>query len=153
MMSNSSDFQTPQLQRVPSLADAEALFLDLDGTLVSTESIHLALHRSVLEPLGAHITDEDILANVGVNNDVAFYQRLLDRYALNFDPQVLVTEKDRRTKWFMEHCPVPFQPGAKQLLQILDERDIPFAVVTATKRPLAQQIFEKLHICPTLTIC
>ena len=140
------------LSQVPILDAVEALFLDLDGTLVTTEPIHLHLHRSVLEPLGALITDEDVKANVGVNNDVAFYQRLLDRHDLDYDPRVLVAEKDRRTNWYMAHCPVPMMPGAAELLRILNERKIPFAVVTATKRGLAEAVFAKVGIKPQLAI-
>ena len=35
------------VHQVPSLDSVEAVLLDLDGTLVSTEAIHLQLHRSV----------------------------------------------------------------------------------------------------------
>ena len=94
-----------------------------------------------------------MLANVGLNNDVDFYQRLLDRHHLDFDAQMLVAEKDRRTRWFMANCPVPFQPGAAELLRLLRERSIPFAVVTATKRPLAEQIFARVGIDPDCSVC
>ena len=138
---------------VPSIDDLDALLLDLDGTLVDTEPIHLALHREVLEPLGVVIDQAAIERNVGTNDDVAFYTRMLSQYDVQADAPSLVATKDARTWRHLEEDDIPTKPGLEALLRAIADRDLPFAVVTATKRAPAELIMRRCGIYPQELIC
>ena len=124
--------------KIPEISSCSALFLDLDGTLVDSEPVHLALHRQVLEPLGVVIDQVAIERNVGTNNDVAFYRWLMERAGLGSDlvsqAPDLVAQKDQLTHDYLLHQSMPTKPGVHDLMQAINQHKTPFAVVTATKR-------------------
>ena len=141
------------LELIPSIDAVAALLLDLDGTLVDTEPIHLGLHRKILEPLGVIIDQAAIERNVGTNDDVAFYSRMLDQYGVQADAPELVAEKDALTWQHLQFGDIPTKPGLAALMQAVEQRQLPCAVVTATKREPAECIMRRCGISPQVLVC
>ena len=53
-----------------------ALLLDLDGTLVDSEPLHVAAHRAFLPTVGMDISDDELAQNVG-RGDAQMYRELI----------------------------------------------------------------------------
>ena len=58
------------------LCDHAACFVDLDGTLLDTEPVHVVAHRRWLGSRGIDLSEEAIYGNVG-KGDREFYLRLM----------------------------------------------------------------------------
>ena len=120
----------------------EAVFWDLDGTLVHTGPIWMAAERELAAEHGSEWTRDDGLALVGL--------------ALT-DTGVLVKERlksdlsgaeiiDYLVERVAEHlrADVPWMPGAFELAHAFAEAGVPQALVTMSYDPIAKAVAEHL---------
>lgn len=124
----------------PSTLDGLAAVLwDMDGTLVDSEKLwDVALYEAV-ESLGGTLTEEQRLSLVGSNmDDTAAF--LLDVCARPVTPESIAEmgEWIRRRTANLFDGPLPWRPGAQELLELLRANGVPMALVTSTERSLTE---------------
>jgi len=124
----------------PSTPDGLAAVLwDMDGTLVDSEKLwDVALYEAV-ESLGGTLTEEQRLSLVGSNmDDTAAF--LLEVCARPVTPESIVEmgEWIRRRTANLFDGPLPWRPGAQELLELLRANGVPMALVTSTERSLTE---------------
>ena len=108
-----------------------AVLLDLDGTLVDTEPVHWASTNDVLARFGAFIEEEDYTEFIGFS-DTDFWRKLIARFALDAEASILADERTRAYVQRIKTTTVSPCPSARELLAFLRERNIPYAVASAS---------------------
>ncbi|MFE6613867.1 HAD family hydrolase [Amycolatopsis sp. NPDC057786] len=124
----------------PSTLDGLAAVLwDMDGTLVDSEKLwDVALYEAV-ESLGGTLAEEQRLSLVGSNmDDTAAF--LLEVCGRPVTPESIAEmgEWIRRRTANLFDGPLPWRPGAQELLELLRANGVPMALVTSTERPLTE---------------
>jgi HAD superfamily hydrolase (TIGR01509 family) len=125
----------------PTLA---AVLWDFDGTLADTEPLWIEAEFELITRLGGTWSEEQ--ANELVGNS------LLDSgsYILNaigrrdLDPAWVVDQLITRVVELLGHRPMPWRPGALELLTSLREAEVPCALVSASYRVLLDAALTQL---------
>lgn len=132
-----------------------AVLWDMDGTLVDSEKLWDVALQELYRRRGAELTPEVRETTIGASAD--------DLMAIVFDD--LGLERDlaamrRESDWLHSYtgelfaAGLPWQPGAKEMLDALAAEDVPMALVTNTRRDLADQALSSIgrHYF-TVTVC
>ncbi len=118
----------------------KAVLWDMDGTLVDSEPIWIGEERRIMESLGASWSDEDALYCIGgpmARVDAYMLSKLPESKRGEFGEYAL-------TKMLLESMverfkqSVPFAPGARNLIEQMNEAGIPMALVTASSRAIME---------------
>lgn len=129
---------TPETPVTPTL---DAVFWDLDGTLIDSEPHWNAAHRALLEADGGTWTEE--LAHALVGQSLDHGARLLQQAGVRLSEQEII---DRSLQAVIEAIrgDLPWRPGARELLTALSDAGVPCALVTMSHTPLAQVVMESV---------
>ncbi|WP_433575244.1 HAD family hydrolase [Nocardia brasiliensis] len=111
----------------------------MDGTLLDSEKLWDVGVRELARELGHEMTDEIRHALIGASGDDAM--RIIFT-SLDIDPTPVAVREaaeflDRRVAELMTG-PIPWRPGAKDALALVRAAGLPSALVTNTKRSLAE---------------
>ncbi len=121
----------------------QAVFFDMDGTLVDSESAATEATRLAVADFGETLSKEDERAVIGLP-----WQSILDRCILNYSlpvtPEMLM-EKIKRHKWDLLEGATKVLPGAVEALRLCAER-FPVAIVSGSYREEIEQVIELLEI-------
>lgn len=108
----------------------KACLFDMDGLLLNTEDLYTETTNEVLAEHGKGPLPWDVKINLQGRPGTDAAKHFLDWAQLPYTPEELFakTSKIQETKWPR----AAFMPGALELLQFLDENDIPFALATSS---------------------
>ncbi|MCZ0985127.1 HAD-IA family hydrolase [Streptomyces diastatochromogenes] len=120
----------------PFAAEPHAVLLDMDGTLVDTESLWLRTVRERVPGIGV----DDLFDVLG--RSTADTARHLHRLT-GADPRELAADLDARFLDAVQREATPL-PGALELLDLLKELDLPMALVSASARPVVDAALKVL---------
>lgn len=116
------------------LTDHAACFLDLDGTLLDTEPIHVAAHRRWLGSQGIDLPVSAIYGNVG-KGDREFYSRLMAEHAVTgATVEEWMAAKDAILVELYRRDGVAPNPGAATLLDAIESAGMPAVLVSSSIR-------------------
>lgn len=109
------------------------VIFDLDGTLISTETLLLAIARDVLKPYGKDLTAEAISASLG-RRPVDAWQAVVD--ALDLGSCTTAQELFDRSEPLLTHRwhEVSMLPGASRVVKHLWKAGIRLGLATSTSR-------------------
>lgn len=129
------------LQSEPAPGPLQAVFWDMDGTIVDTEPYWISAEKDLVHSYGGSWTDADAEAMVG--QALTFSAGLLQNAGVPLSIREIidrligqVTEQVRRE--------VPWRPGARELLAELAENGVPCVLVTMSEAVLAREICSRL---------
>jgi mannitol-1-/sugar-/sorbitol-6-phosphatase len=129
------------------LDDVDAILLDMDGTLVASDA---AVERAWVTWAAEHRVDPDAAVTIahGSPADRTVRQLLpeLD------DAAVAVAAQRQLALQYHDLSDVVMAPGGQRLLDIIGERQLPWAVVTSADVPLARARLGAAGIDPPLLI-
>lgn len=118
----------------------EALLFDLDGTMLNTDPIHIAVFAEMMKPKGLDVDEAFYMAHVHgrLNTDI-FAEFLPDEP----DPQALSDAKEAE---FRRRLPRPFpaMTGLDALLNQADRMGLKMAVVTNANRLNAEAMLQAI---------
>lgn len=120
----------------PFAAEPHAVLLDMDGTLVDTESLWLRTVRETAPGIGV----DDLFDVLG--RSTADTARHLHRLT-GADSRELAADLDARFLEAVQREATPL-PGALELLDLLQELDLPMALVSASARPVVDAALKVL---------
>ncbi len=107
----------------------KAVIFDLDGVLVDTEAFSGQAGEKVLKEHGIELTPEERRKAFG-RPDLDSYSKYIKSRGLDLNPEKLVEEKDRIYSELIKGKVMPL-PGAREILEHLKERGIPFAIASS----------------------
>jgi HAD superfamily hydrolase (TIGR01509 family) len=119
----------------------DALFLDLDGTLVDTEPYWVESQHLLTDRYGVGWSHEDELSLVG--HSMLHAAQKLAGAGVNLSQQDIVDFRLGHVLSKLER-EIPWKPGALSLLQDVRESGLPCALVTMSPRPMAATVIGAL---------
>ena len=127
-----------------------AVVFDLDGTLIDSEALVRDAYFAACADFGIAMSPAQFLTLVGMHkdaNDIA----LRAFYGADFP-----VERFRETaRGFIGERAAPLKPGARALMDALDERGAPYALATSSHRPWVERHFLahdlSRRFCATIT--
>ncbi|WP_456694775.1 HAD family hydrolase [Aeromicrobium sp. P5_D10] len=126
-----------------------AVLWDLDGTIVDTEPLWMAAEHELAAAHGKIWTEEDALQLVG-NSLIASGEYIRDRLELDMTPpQIVDYLVERLAASLREH--IEWRPGARELIQALDDAGIPQALVTMSYTAIAEPVAQLLPFGAVVT--
>jgi HAD superfamily hydrolase (TIGR01509 family) len=126
-----------------------AVLWDLDGTIVDTEPLWMAAEHELAAMYGGTWTDEDALLLVG-NSLIASGEYIKDKLGLAMSAEEVVDHLvGRLSTALRDH--VEWRPGARELIQALDEAGVPQALVTMSYAAIADPIAAALPFRAVVT--
>ena len=114
----------------------DAAIFDMDGLLISSERISLALFLQMCEQRDLGNMRYLYLEILGTN-DAETRRRVTEAFTGKTDPEQFLNEYQERYREETTTWPVPLMPGTKTLLEVLKKNRIKTAVATSTGRELA----------------
>lgn len=125
----------------PTLA---AVLWDFDGTLADTEPLWIEAEYELIGRLGGTWSEEqanELVGNSLIDSGI-YILNAIDRRDL--DPAWVVDQLLTRVVEFLRDRPMPWRPGARELLASLREADVPCALVSASYRVLLEAAISQL---------
>ncbi len=121
-----------------------ATLWDFDGTLADTEPIWIAAEYELVAGLGGEWNEHHAHQLVGnaLIDSGAYIARVIGREDL--DPGWVVQQLLKQVVEYCRSGPIPWRPGARELLESLRTAGIPNALVSASYRELLDVIIEQL---------
>lgn len=123
------------------MSDLQAVFWDMDGTLVDTEPYWIQSEYELVAEHGGTWSDEQ--AHQLVGQALEFSASILQKAGVALETEDLVNTLMARV---IDKCrqEIPWRPGARELLADLHENGVRSAMVTMSWKPLAEAIAEAL---------
>lgn len=121
----------------------QALFFDMDGTLVDTEPIHYTAYHALLAEYGISFPEELFHSFVG-KSTMTNVQWLKQQYQLKENEDILAA---RKKEYFIAFLgTVSLFPNVQQLLTAAAQK-YPLTIITSTKHNLTTKILETTQLC------
>lgn len=128
----------------PSPSAPAAVLWDFDGTLADTEPLWIAAEYELIGGLGGTWTEADAHQLVGNSlvDSGSYILHAIGREDLT--PEWVVDQLVTRVIDTLTHQPMPWRPGALELLQDLGRAGVPCALVSASYRVLLDAALSQL---------
>jgi len=133
-----------QLNTSPDLDRFKAVLFDFDGVVVQSEDVYDRATKKLGEVYDVEIPDSFYEANRGIA-ETLFYERFKSFFQLDIDVPTL-QEKGRELLWSEFSSSVHYTPGFQQFYAKIRQHVEHVALVTATPRPLVNEIFKNSNI-------
>jgi HAD superfamily hydrolase (TIGR01509 family) len=111
---------------------ARAVIFDMDGVLTDSEPAFHAAVNDMLARYGNHLSLRDYARYIGMATPVMWSQ-VIERFALPVSLDDMVEQYEAPLMQRLRE-PRPALPGARELLEALEARGVPFALCTASYR-------------------
>ncbi len=122
----------------------EAVAFDLDGLMVNTEEIYTEVGGVLLGRRGKQVTRELLDKMMGRQSSAAL-QVMIDWHQLDASVEQLQHETDEIFSGLIEQRLAPM-PGLFELLDKLEQRQLPKAVTTSSRRYFVNRVLELVGI-------
>lgn len=119
------------------------VIFDKDGVMVDTERLFLELWLQIMRERGLPEHRDEVVHCIGLNHRAI--QEYLDE-RLDFDYWSVMQEIDRRTSERFAERGVPVKQGLYELLDRLDQMEIPYAVATSSRRERTEFQLEQIGV-------
>jgi HAD superfamily hydrolase (TIGR01509 family) len=122
-----------------------AVVFDLDGTLIDTEGAFAEAARRLLADRGMTLEPEFMASIMGVPGRDAL-PRFRDRYRLTDSLDVIADAYKRHFIEVLRGIDALLMPGARELLDRLEECGVPRAIATSSGREYVEYVFAPLGL-------
>lgn len=125
-----------------------ALLFDLDGTLIDSVYQHVIAWRSALSSMGIDLSVWRIHRRIGMSGGL-FVSALLRETGISLTPDEVEELLDRHAREYLAQADsVRPLPGAQDLLALLTDVGVPWAIATSGRRETAGRALDLLGLPP-----
>ena len=136
----------------PESGREQAFLFDLDGTLVDSVYQHVLAWREALEAGGIQLSVWRIHRRIGMSGGL-FVDALLRETGHTGTPEEATRLQGLHAEAYKRLSPqVRVLPGARELLDYLTDRGVPWAIATSGRIDTARPILDMLGIGPEVTV-
>ncbi|NQV40722.1 MAG: HAD family phosphatase [Candidatus Marinimicrobia bacterium] len=128
----------------PDIGRVKAVLFDFDGVVVQSEDVYDRATKKLGDLYGVEIPAPFYEANRGIS-EALFYSRFRTEFNLDVDV-VSLQENGKKLLWAEFSSSVHYTPGFQQFYSKIRKRVSHVALVTATPRPLIDEIFKNSNI-------
>lgn len=121
-----------------TLRPPAAVLWDMDGTIVDTEPYWMRAETDLVRDHGGEWRADDAVQLIG--QGLWHSARVLQARGVAMDEAAIIDDITDRVIAMVESEPVPWRPGARELLRELREHGVPTALVTMSFGRLAERI-------------
>ena len=127
-----------------------AVVFDMDGLLFDSERLYAESILTAAREVGCAMSHDIFLQLVGRSREVN-HRFLLDHYGADYPLQALIATWGRHFQ-ALAATGLPLKPGAVELLDLLDELDLPRAIATSNthasvhRNLAARKLVERFHV-------
>jgi HAD superfamily hydrolase (TIGR01509 family) len=114
-----------------------AVIFDMDGLLFDTEGLYGEAILTAAAEVGCAMSREVFLQLIGRSREVN-HRFLLDHYGADYPLEALIATWSRHFQT-LAATGLPLKPGAAELLDLLDELELPRAIATSNSHAVAQR--------------
>jgi HAD superfamily hydrolase (TIGR01509 family) len=122
-----------------------AVIFDMDGVLVDSEPLHFRTTNEVLAPRGARIDEATYATCIGMT-ELAFFEKLVEMYALDDRATDLARERVTISLQAMAADPLPPTPGALECLIALRADGRRLALASSARRSQVDLVTDLLGL-------
>lgn len=131
---------------MPFPSPVRAVLLDMDGTILDTETIYVGSMFAALADIGFHLSEPLIHSMIGLPGKQCM-ELLHAEFGARFDQgafsPVYIAHRTERMK-----NGIPLKPGASELLDAIEALGLPVAVATSSHRRNAEENLGKTGLLP-----
>ena len=128
----------------PDIGRLKAILFDFDGVVVQSEDVYDRATKKLGDLYGVEIPNAFYEANRGIA-EALFYSRFISEFDLDVDTASL-QEDGKKLLWAEFSSSVHYTPGFQQFYSKIRKHVSHVALVTATPRPLIDEIFKNSNI-------
>lgn len=121
----------------------KALLFDLDGTLVDSEHFHFNTWNELLAESDVQLDYHDFLKNYAGIPLPGNASRLKELYVIETSLEDLIARKEILTVERLKTSEIGLMPFVQDTMDYFFSKEIPMALVTASKRPDVDEMFLK----------
>jgi HAD superfamily hydrolase (TIGR01509 family) len=123
-----------------------AFLFDLDGTLIDSVYQHVLAWREALQQVGINLSVWKIHRRIGMSGGL-FVTALARELDMSLDPDTLARLPDLHAEAYLRmYDSVAPLPGARRLLDVLSEHDVPWAIATSGAERSARRALDVLGL-------
>ncbi|MGN1089408.1 MAG: HAD family hydrolase [Huintestinicola sp.] len=123
----------------------KAVIFDMDGTIIDTEKYYRRFWPEALAHFGYHMTDEQVLSIRSLGRPFAPL-RFKEWYGEDFDYYAVRDKRKELMEEYIEKVGIEKKPGAVEILEELQRRNIASAIATASDMTRTEKYLEMVGI-------
>ncbi len=123
----------------------KGVIFDLDGTLIDSMKVWSEVDRAFLRECGVQNPPEDISERIRKMSVDESSEYFISTFGLSCTKEYVADRIEEIVRIQYEEI-IPLKPDAPELLDFLDEKNIPFGIATATYKSLAEAVLRRCGI-------
>ncbi|MGC6285205.1 MAG: HAD family hydrolase [Polaribacter sp.] len=124
------------------------VIFDMDGVIIDSEEIHKKAYFETFESLGLDVSEGLYKTLTGASTINAF-QKLVDHFNLNENPEELVLAKRRRYVNYFESDPdLHLVDGVENLIKTLHSKEIKLVLASSSAMVNINRVFNRFDLNP-----
>ncbi len=123
----------------------KGIIFDLDGTLIDSMNIWCNIDRAFLKENGVDNPPADVSDKVKKLTIESAAEYFINNFGLKCSVKYIVDRIEELVRIEYEEN-IPLKPYVNEVLDILDRKNIPYGIATATYKSLAEAVLKRLGI-------
>jgi HAD superfamily hydrolase (TIGR01509 family) len=123
----------------------EGVIFDMDGLMIDTEPIYWSAWRDTCSAFGYSLSDDLFLSLIG-RSEKDSEEIVLRSFGQSFPVMKFRDLYNVKTDAMLASTPVPLKPGLLELLDFIEETNLPKVVATSTRRERALRLLESVGL-------
>jgi len=124
------------------MKEIQCVLFDMDGVIINSEQLHRRAYFGTFESLGLEVSNELYTTFTG-SSTINTFQKVVDHFDLDADPEVLVKDKRRRYVSFFENDPtLSLVDGVEEIIQYLHSKGVTLVLASSSAMVNINRVFD-----------